>query len=209
LEAVNQLRIAELRSAGQDKQGAEIQTKIAADRAASDAAFIELANIIEERRQSALTDDEKAIEALQIEIDENAKLKTALQETGKVYEGVQLLINDLVEQRDTVISKIEEEVEVVDMSNDLILADELAKYERMGLAAEDYYKAVATGREANATAAVESNTTLIDTIKENYDGLALGVGAVYDSMTGFADAYLITQPYLPWKKVRMNMRRCN
>ena len=189
LEAVNQLRIAELRSAGQDKQGAEIQTKIAADRAASDAAFIELANIIEERRQSALTDDEKAIEALQIEIDENAKLKIALQETGKVYEGVQLLINDLVEQRDTLISKIEEEVEVVDMSNDLILADELAKYERMGLAAEDYYKAVATGREANATAAVESNTTLIDTIKENYDGLALGVGAVYDSMTGFADAY--------------------
>ena len=177
LEAVNQLRIAEERSVGQQLRGAEIQTKIAADRAASDAAFIELANIIEERRQSALTDDEKAIEALQIEIDENAKLKTALQETGKVYEGVQLLINDLVEQRDTVISKIEEETDAAEINAKTTI---------------DLWQAVSDKRKTLHDLILEMNAKEIESnkilVKKTSSNWVETIGVIESGMSNLTDA---------------------
>ena len=95
----------EQRSIGQNKQGAEIQAKIAADRKASDEAFLELAARKEERRLAELSDTKKQIEELTKEINTQAKLRDALEEQGKVSTGVQLLINDLWAER----AKLQEE----------------------------------------------------------------------------------------------------
>ncbi len=99
IEAQNKLLLQQQTNDARNKQGASIQAKIAADRKASDEAFLTLAERVEARRQAGLTSEQKQIELLDIEIARQASLRTVLQDQGKVWSGVQQLINDLWAER--------------------------------------------------------------------------------------------------------------
>lgn len=101
----NKLALQQQTNTARDKQGAQIQSKIAADRKASDEAFLELAERLEARRQAGLTDSEKQIELLNAEISAQAELRAILREAGQETSGVQALINDLVRERNELLNE--------------------------------------------------------------------------------------------------------